>query len=96
MRPMAPLLFRVLTVPGRRGEGVFTQVVGHIAAVLASEGVPALYSSSGLRNTISRRAHQRAGFVVAGRCYDPVVLGVALRPLARRVLGRLLRRLRSR
>ena len=86
MRPQAPFLFRVFTAPERRAEGVFSQVVEHIAAVLAAEGATALYSSSGRRNQASLRAHRRAGFVVVRRRYDPVVLGVPLRPLARRLI----------
>jgi hypothetical protein len=85
-RPGRPLLFGALTEPALRGRGLFRATVRFIAALLESEGAPALWSSVAGNNRPSVRAHRAAGFSVERRSVDVVVGAIRVRALARRIL----------
>lgn len=85
-RPGRPLLFGVITEPAARGRGLFAATVRFMAAALAREGAPALWSSVSSRNRPSVRAHRAAGFTVVHRTFDVRVGQISLRALARRLV----------
>lgn len=87
-RPGRPLLFSVVTEPHARGRGAFRATVRHIGGNLRERGECTLFSAASRSNAASLRAHQAAGFVVVSTALDPIVLGVSLRDVARRLLGR--------
>ena len=84
MRPGGPHLFRARTIASERGKGIFTAVVGSIAARLAGEDYRELTSSSNASNAASVAAHRSAGFIETRRRTEIRVLGV--RP--KRILAR--------
>ena len=86
LRPGRPLLFGAVTEPGRRGAGAFRATVAVIASKLREAGETGLFSSTGLSNRPSVRAHRAVGFKVVGRSFDAFVRGVSLRGLARRLV----------
>jgi hypothetical protein len=86
LRPGAPLLFGAVTRAGARGQGAFRATVGEMAARLRPTGAPYLYSATSRGNLASLRAHRAAGFEITAVALDPVVAGVSLRRLARRLL----------
>jgi hypothetical protein len=88
LRPGHPLLFAVETRPDARRQGAFRATVAHIARTLVHAGEPALFSSTSRSNRESVHAHLAAGFVVYATTLDPIILGVSLRGLARRLLRR--------
>jgi hypothetical protein len=88
LRPGRPLLFAAETRPDARLRGAFRATVAHIARTLADAGEPALFSSTLRSNRASVHAHLAAGFVVYATTLDPIILGVSLRGLARRLLRR--------
>lgn len=85
-RPGRPLLFGGVTVPAARGRGAFRATIRFIAARLAEEGEPALFSAMSAFNRASARAHDALGFVIVSRRLDARVRGVSLRGVARRLL----------
>ncbi|HXU63710.1 MAG TPA: hypothetical protein VN962_18560 [Polyangia bacterium] len=85
-RPGRPLLFGAVTEPTARGRGLFAATVRFIAAALARDGVPALWSSVAGRNRPSVRAHRAAGFRVVRRTFDLRVAQISLRALAGRLV----------
>lgn len=61
--PTGPLLFRTVTVKGRRGQGLFGLAARSVAFRLSQEGALVLRSSCAHRNRASVRAHRAAGFL---------------------------------
>jgi GNAT superfamily N-acetyltransferase len=80
-RPEGPHLFRAHTDPDLRGQRLFSRLTSSIASRLHAEGERTLTSSTAIGNRPSLRAHRAAGFVVAKRHLDLVVLGMSLRRL---------------